>query len=231
MDDILQIRKRLFSMQDEKYREFHLGLIPGVPPESVIGIRTPLLRGYGRELIKENKAEEFIGSLPHEFYDENVLHAILISAERNFDRAVGLLDDFLPYVDNWAVCDIIKPAAFKNHPAELPDKIRKWINAEHTYTVRFGIGMLMSYYLDSEFDPKFPELVAGIKSDEYYINMMIAWYFATALAKQYDAVIPYIREHRLSPWVHNKSIQKSIESRRITDKQKSYLRSLKINQH
>ena len=166
--------------------------------------------------------------LPHKYYEEDNLHGMLISLEKDVQKTYRLLDEFLPYVNNWATCDIINPICFKNHPQDLTHKARQWMASDHTYTIRFGIGTLMSHYLDSEFKADYPDWVASVKSDEYYVNMMIAWYFATALAKQYSAVLPYIENHRLSPWTHNKAIQKALESLRINDGQKAYLRSLKV---
>ena len=223
-----EIRETLLGMGEDAYRTFQCGLLPTVDPETVIGIRTPALRAYARKLAGTEAAEAFLRDLPHRYFDENQLHAFLISGIRDFDRCMEELERFLPYVDNWATCDQMSPKIFKTHKEELLEHIKEWISSEKTYTVRFGVGMLMEHFLDEDYDPKYPEMAAGIRSEEYYVNMMIAWYFATALAKQYDSIIPYIEQKRLDDWTHNKAIQKSVESRRITEEQKIYLRSLKV---
>lgn len=225
MDD--RIKKELFSMQDLKYKEFHEKLIPGVAPDTIIGVRTPDLRKFARTIKNEAYADDFLAKLPHIYYEENNLHGFLIEQIRDYDRCICELNRFLPYIDNWATCDCIRPKCFGKNTDRLCAEIDRWLLASHTYTVRFGIGMLMSFYLDEKFDVRFLERVSGIESSEYYINMMIAWYFATALAKQWNAAIAYIEENRLPLWVHNKTIQKSVESYRITGEQKQYLKSLK----
>ena len=222
------IRKELFAHQDLKYRDFQGGLIPGKTADVMIGVRTPELRKMAKVYVKREDVDEFLKDLPHEYFDEDQLHAFIISELKDYDRCMDEVEKFLPYVDNWATCDQLSPKVFKKHRAELLVRIRKWIASDRTYTVRFGIGMLMQHFLDEDFDPEYPERGAAVRSDEYYINMMIAWYFATALAKQYDAVIPYIENKRLDSWTHNKAIQKSIESYRITPEQKEYLRTLKV---
>lgn len=230
-----RVQERLFSMQDVKYREFHTRLMPTVDASKVIGVRTPELRAYAREFAKTPDAEVFLQILPHQYYEENNLHAFLVEGKKDYASCMEALQRFLPYVDNWATCDLMAPKVFKKHLASLLPEIRKWIGSSHPYTVRFGIGMLMRFYLDKDFDREHLELTAGIRSQEtvgirsqeYYVNMMIAWYFATALAKQYEAAIPYIENHRLDDWTHNKTIQKAVESYRITDEQKAYLRTLR----
>ena len=222
------IREKLFELQDEKYRDFQQGLIPSVEQKEFIGIRTPALRKLAKELYKAGELDEFFKDLPHKYFDENQLHAFAISEIKDFDECMKALEEFLPFVDNWATSDQMSPKVFKKNKEELFSHIKKWLQSDHTYTVRFGIGMLMQHFLDEDFDLSYPEMVAEIRSDEYYINMMIAWYFATALAKQYESVLPFIEEKRLSPWTHNKAIQKSVESYRITDEQKTYLRRLKV---
>ncbi|WP_026522141.1 DNA alkylation repair protein [Butyrivibrio sp. VCB2001] len=222
------IREKLFELQDEKYRDFQQGLIPSVEQKEFIGIRTPALRKLAKELYKSGELDEFFRDLPHKYFDENQLHAFAISEIKDFDECMKALEEFLPFVDNWATSDQMSPKVFKKNKEELFSHIKKWLQSDHTYTVRFGIGMLMQHFLDEDFDLSYPEMVAGIRSDEYYINMMIAWYFATALAKQYESILPFIEEKRLSPWTHNKAIQKSVESYRITDEQKTYLRRLKV---
>ena len=223
-----EIRQSLFDLQDIKYRDFQAKLIPGTDTETMIGVRTPELRKLAKQMLKREEIGEFLQDLPHRYFDENQLHAFIISGIREYGKCMEELERFLPYVDNWATCDQMSPVVFKKHKQELLSGIREWIRSEHKYTVRFGIGMLMQHFLDDDFDPAYPELVAGVRSEEYYVNMMIAWYFATALAKQYDAVLPYIERRRLDPWVHNKTIQKAVESYRISDEQKEYLRSLKV---
>lgn len=222
------VRDELFKLQDLGYRDFHAKLMPTVDKDKIIGIRTPLLRKFAREFNKTPEAKPYLDILPHKYYEENNLHGFLIEQIKDYDETVARLDRFLPFVDNWATCDLIKPKAFKKRPASLPAKAEEWMRASDTYTVRFGIGVLMNYYLDDDFNPSLPQTVADIRSEEYYINMMIAWYFATALAKQYEAVLPYIEKKRLDVWTHNKTIQKAVESYRITDEQKAYLKTLKI---
>lgn len=229
MEDINSyIKSRLFELQDIKYKEFHCRLMPTVNPDTVIGVRTPDLRKLSKEITKLPEKETFLHTLPHEYYEENNLHGFLISQMKDYDACIACLKAFLPYVNNWATCDLTSPKIFAKHLPELLEEIRIWIQSEHTYTIRFGIGMLMSFYLDEAFLTEYADMVAEIRSEEYYVNMMIAWYFATALAKQYDAVLPYLEEKRLDKWTHNKAIQKAVESYRITGEQKSYLKSLKI---
>ncbi len=225
--NIEEIRKQLFSMQDEKYRDFQYKLIPTVDPENVIGVRTPELRKFASALLKEGDVSDFLNDLPHAYFDENQLHAFILSGMKDYKACMEGVKAFLPYVDNWATCDQMSPKVFKKHKNELLGEIRSWIDSKKTYTVRFAVGMLMEHFLNEDFREEYPEMVAKLRSDEYYINMMIAWYFATALAKQYEAVLPYIEENRLDTWTHNKAIRKSVESYRITDDQKAYLKSLK----
>lgn len=222
-----EIQARLFEMQDLEYKEFHSNLIPTKGPDAIIGVRVPNLRKYAKELIKEQKTETFLKELPHKYNEENMLHAFIVEATKDFEVCVKQLEEFLPYVDNWAVCDSLTPKVFKKHLLEVEELIKGWIASDHTYTIRFGIEMLMSFYLDDAFDEKYLTMVAGVKSEEYYVNMMIAWYFATALAKQYDAAIKIVEAGVLDKWTHNKTIQKAIESYRITPEQKDYLRTLK----
>ena len=220
-------KKELFDLSDEEYRKFSTKLIPTVPAETVIGVRTPVLRSFAKEIAGTKKAPEFLGSLPHKWFDENQLHAFLISGIKDYERCICEVNAFLPYINNWATCDQLVPKVFKKHSKELLPQIKKWLKGS-TYEVRFGIKMLMSFFLDDEFELSYAELVSKIRSDEYYINMMIAWYFATALAKQYEAVLPFITEKKLAPWTHNRAIQKAVESFRITDAQKEFLRTLKV---
>lgn len=221
------IFQRLSELSDPTYRDFHAGLIPNISPETILGVRVPALRKLARELRGSAEAQEFIAALPHEYYDENCLHGLLINDIKDFGATVSALDAFLPYVDNWAVCDLISPRSFKSRPPELAAHVRRWLDSSHSYTVRFGIGVLMSFYLDEGFEPAQLEAVAERCCEEYYVNMMVAWYFATALAKQPEAALPYIENRRLSRWTHNKAIQKSIESRRIPDETKAYLKTLR----
>ncbi len=218
----------LFNLQDRQYAGFLAKLLPTVPRETIIGVRTPTLRKMAKQVTKTPAAREFLQTLPHRYFDENQLHAFIISEEKDFDTCIALLNRFLPYIDNWATCDQLSPQCFKKHTAELLTHIQTWMAAQHTYTIRFGMGMLMQYYLDDAFRPEYLEWVAAIHSEEYYIRMMQAWFFATALAKQWDAAFPYIEQHRLLPFTHNKAIQKGIESYRITKEQKDHLRTLRI---
>ncbi len=227
-DVIRYVQGKLFELQDLNYRDFHAKLMPTVYKERVIGVRTPALRKFAKEFGKTKEAEEFLKQLPHEYYEEDNLHGFLIAGMKDFDRCIEELERFLPYVDNWATCDLLSPKIFKKHLQELLVKIRVWTVSEHTYMIRFGVGMLMSLYLDEAFELEYPEMVSGIRSNEYYVNMMIAWYFATALAKQYEAVLPFIENGRLDKWAHNKAIQKAVESCRVTDEKKAYLKTLKI---
>lgn len=222
------IQRELYALQDTDYKVFQTKLMPTVDPDTVIGVRIPLLRKMANELWKDGRAEGFLQSLPHETYEENNLHGYLIEKIRDFDKAVAAVEAFLPYVNNWATCDTMSPKVFGKYPDRLYEKIKEWIASEETYTVRFGLGMLMRWFLDEKFTPEVPRLAASVRSEEYYVNMMIAWFFATALAKQYDAILPYIEEKRLETWTHNKAIQKAIESHRITPEQKAHLKTLKI---
>lgn len=225
---VKRIQEHLFALGDEGYREFSAKLTPNIAIEKIIGVRTPALRAYAKEIAGTDEAREFLCALPHEYYDENNLHGFLIERMKDFDETVEALDRFLPYVDNWATCDLCSPKVFKKHHDELLPHIERWLDSGETYAVRFGIGMLLSNYLDEHFLISHLERIASIRSDEYYINMMIAWYFATALAKRYEAVLPCIEGRMLDVWTHNKAIQKAVESRRITPAQKEYLKGLKI---
>ena len=223
-----EIRAELFKMQDMDYRDFNSKLIPTVDKESMIGIRTPDLRKYAKQLGKSSDVIEFLQTLPHKYFDENQLHAFIISEIKDFKNCIDEINRFLPYIDNWATCDQLSPKVFKKYHNELFEYIKDWLKSDKVYTLRFGIGMLMEHFLDEDFDILYPETVSKIRSGEYYINMMIAWYFATALAKQYESIIPFIENNSLDIWTHNKAIQKSVESLRISDEKKEYLKSLKI---
>lgn len=225
---IKEIRQGLFALKDEKYKEFQKKLIPTVDENTVIGVRTPVLRKYAKEVSGTPGAVIFMQTLPHEYYEENNLHGMLIETMKDYDECIAYLDEFLPYVDNWATCDLISPRVFKKHKDELLVKIKEWMASDRVYTIRFGMEMLMTHFLDEDFKPEYLGMAADVHSEEYYVNMMIAWFFATALAKQYEASLPYIENHCMDRWTHNKTIQKAIESYRITDEQKRYLKSLKI---
>ena len=224
------VRARLLALQDEKNAPFMAKLVPTLPPERVLGVRMPDARALTKELCAEPDIGLFLADLPHRYLDENNLHALILNEEKDYAAAVAALDAFLPYVDNWATCDALRPKAFKKHPATLPDECRRWMKSGEIYAVRFGIEMLMTHYLDADFRPEYLEEVSIIKSDEHYVNMMIAWYFATALAKQYEAAVPYIEQRRLAPWTHNKTIRKAIESCRVTEEHKAHLRTLTIRE-
>ncbi|MBQ1740599.1 MAG: DNA alkylation repair protein [Erysipelotrichaceae bacterium] len=225
-----EIVAELFRLQDKEYARMQAKIIPTVSPDRIIGVRTPALRDFAKSLNKDQDIGEFLSYLPHQYFDEDQLHAFVISLEKDFDKCMAKVDAFLPFIDNWATCDQLSPKAFKKEPEKLLPYIQIWIKSDKTYTVRFAIGLLMQHFLDDHFDLKYADEVAGIRPEEYYIKMMIAWYFATALAKQYELVLPYLEDKRLDDWVHNKAIRKSIESYRITDEQKAYLRTLKVRQ-
>lgn len=225
---IESVQGRLFELQDPEYRDFHARLMPTVDKDRIIGVRTPALRKFAKEFGRSEDAGEFLKTLPHDYYEENNLHGFLIEDIKDYEQCIHALDIFLPYVDNWATCDMMAPKIFKKHLPELEDKIEEWMASEHTYTIRFGIGMLMRFYLDEAFQTEYLTKAASVESEEYYVKMMVAWYFATALAKQYEAALPFIEERRLEKWTHNKAIQKAVESYRITDEQKKYLKLLKI---
>lgn len=223
-----EIQQQLFSMQDIRYKEFHGKLMPTIDSDTIIGVRTPELRKYAKKLFKEQETASFLQDLPHQYYDENNLHGFIIEQTKDFDVCVAQVEAFLPYVDNWATCDTMAPKVFGKHKKELLPYIEKWIHSDAPYTIRFAVNMLMRFYLDDDFDVQYLDLVAGIHSEEYYVKMVVAWYFATALAKQYQSTIPYIEKQMLEKWTHNKTIQKARESYRITDEQKEYLKALKI---
>ena len=220
--------RKLYDLQDLKYRDMQIKIIPTVEPASVIGVRTPELKSIAKDILKDGNYKGFLEELPHRYFEENQLQAFIISGIKDLNECMEELERFLPYVDNWATCDQLSPKVFKKNHDKILNEIKIWIKSKDTYTLRFGIGMLMQHFLDEDFKPEYLEWVAKIKSDEYYVNMMISWYFATALAKQYEIAIPYIENKKLDTWCHNKTIQKSLESLRITPEQKDYLRSLKI---
>lgn len=223
-----KIQNKLFEMQDLEYKAFHSKLMPTIDEDKIIGVRIPVLRKFANEFAKSVEVEKFIADLPHAYYEENNLHAFVLEKTKDFDLAVKLTEKFLPYIDNWATCDMFSPKVFKKNKDKILELAKKWMKSEHTYTVRYGIGVMMRYFLEEDFKEEYLELVASVKSGEYYVNMMIAWYFATALAKQYESAVKYIREKRLDVWVHNKAIQKAVESYRVPNETKEYLKTLKI---
>ena len=224
---ISEIKKELLALQDIPYRDFQRRLLPTLAAEKIIGVRTPILRKLAKELAGTAEAEAFLSDLPHTYYEENNLHAFLVEQIKDYDACIAAIDAFLPYVDNWSTCDGWSPKVLKKHPEELLGKIREWMASDLPYTVRFGIGMLQRYFLDEWFDPTYLDWVATIDREEYYVRMMVAWFFATALAKQYEYTLPYIENHRLPEWTHNKAIQKAVESYRVSAEQKEYLKTFK----
>lgn len=222
-----EIRQLLFDLRDEEYARFQAKLTPTVAQQLFIGVRVPLARKLAKQLSTSKEAQAFLRELPHQYYDENMLHGLLLNEIRDYEECLERVEAFLPYVDNWAVCDTLSPKVFKKHKPELLSKIREWSASKETYTCRFGMEMLMTHFLDEDFCPEYLEIPAQVRSEEYYVRMMVAWFYATALAKQWDATIPYLEKQWLEPWPHNKTIQKAIESYRITDSQKEYLRTLK----
>lgn len=223
----MDITRRLFSLRDEEYAAFQAKLTPTVPPDLFIGVRVPEIRKLAKEIAKESETAQFLSTLPHHYYDENMLHGMLISGIKDYDECVRRIDEFLPFVDNWAVCDTMSPKVFAKHKAEILEKIKIWSASDDTYTCRFGLEMLMSHFLDDDFCEEYLEIPVAARSDEYYVRMMVAWYFATALAKQWDAAVKVIENNRLEKWTHNKTIQKACESYRVSDEQKQYLKTLK----
>ncbi len=234
----MNIYEKLLSVQDIEYKEFQSKLVPNISPNTMIGIRTPQMRSIAKEVFGSPDAEEFLSQLPHKYYEENLLHFFLIAMIKDFDECLKAVEKFLPFIDCWPVCDQSSPKTFKKNHEKILPYIKKWINSEHIYTSRFGMRMLMNEFLDEDFKPEYLELVAARQNqtkvkvpldyDDYYLKMMIAWYFATALAKQYDATLPFIKNHILEPWTHNKAIQKALESFRVSEEHKEELRTLKV---
>ena len=222
-----EIQERLFALRDPAYADFIAPLLPTVERDTIIGVRLPAAHALARELRKEGKADAFLAELPHRYFEESILHASILSREKDFALCMAEIERFLPWVDNWSVCDTLKPNVLKKHRPELLERIPAWLASAHPYTVRFGIAMLMSHFLDEDFRPVCLDWVAALRSEEYYVNMMIAWYFATALAKQYEQALPYLEERRLARWTHNKSIQKAVESYRVSEEHKAYLKTLR----
>ena len=220
------ITDKLFKLQDKKYQEMQFKIIPNIDNSTIIGVRTPDIKKLAKEVYKDDY-KLFLKELPHKYFDENQLHAFIISEIKDFNECIDYINKFLPYIDNWATCDTLIPKVFKKNTDKLIKEVKKWIKSKEDYTIRYGVGTLMRFYLNDEFKEEYLELVSKIKSNEYYVNMMIAWYFATALAKQYNSTIKIIENNKLDTWTHNKTIQKAIESYRITDEQKNYLKTLK----
>ena len=223
-----RIRGSLFEAQDVSYRDFQSRLIPTLDKERIIGVRTPQVRATAKLFEKDSEIDDFLSDLPHHYFEENNVHVSVIGRIKDYERCLCELERFLPYIDNWLTCDMESPKVFAKHTGEFLGPIRRWLASGQTYTVRFAIRMLMSFYLGENFSTEYPDMVSAVRSEEYYVNMMIAWYFATALAKQYDAALPYIEQKKLVPWTHNKAIQKARESFRITAEQKEYLKTLRI---
>ena len=225
--DNMKITNKLFELQDKEYGEFQAKLTPGIEKNQIIGVRVPVVRKLAKEYIKDEESQEFLNTLPHEYYDENMLHGLLISEIKDYEKCIELIDKFLPYVDNWAVCDIMSPKIFKKNKDKLIIKIKEWLKSEHTYTCRFGVEMIMTHFLDEDFKEEYLDMVSKIHSEEYYVQMVIAWLFFFSLAKQWDSTIPYLENQQLDKWIHNKTIQKARESYRITEEKKKYLKGLK----
>lgn len=223
----MTIQDSLLSLADPAYKAFHSPLIPTIDPQRILGVRVPVLRAFAKTLSPEQTAV-FLANLPHFYYDENMLHATLLGGIKDFDRCLTQVEDFLPYVDNWAVCDCLSPAVFRRHRPQLLPQVLRWVESPAEYTCRFGIGMLMRHFLDEDFQAEYLAIPAAVKREEYYVKMMVAWFFATALAKQWEETLPYLESRRLEPWTHNKAIQKARESRRVTPRQKEYLNRLKV---
>lgn len=223
-----ELIRDLFENRDEKYRDFQSGLIPGVDKELFIGVRTPVLRKLAGKYAAREDIDEFLDTLPHHYFDENQMHSFIISLEKDFDECIKRVDGFLPHVNNWATCDQMSPKVFRKNHDRLVSHALRWLGGKDTYTIRFGALMLMQHFLDDDYKWEYMNVVGSIRSDEYYVNMMVAWYFATAMAKQRDDAVRYIEDRKLPEWTHNKAIQKAVESRRIDDETKAYLRTLKI---
>ncbi len=228
MISLTEIQKKLNMVKESSYRDFTAKLIPEISKDEILGVRVPLLKIMAKEIFLQGDYERFLKELPHKYHEENLLHGFIIGNIKEYEKALRLTEEFLPYVNNWAVCDSLRPASFRKNKSSMLKCIKKWVKSGHIHTIRFGVEMLMYYFLDEDFDSSYLEIPATIKSEEYYVNMMIAWFYATALAKRYDETLPYLENKRLSPWVHNKTIQKAVESYRITPEKKEYLKLLKI---
>lgn len=223
----MNIKEELWALQDVSYADFQASLIPDIQRKLFIGVRVPAIRKLARKLAGSAEAAEFLKDLPHKYYEENMLHGLLISAMKDYTACIAAVDAFLPYVDNWAVCDSLSPKIFKLNKTALLGKIKEWSASARTYTCRFGLEQLMTYFLEADFKPEYLEIPLSVPGEDYYVRMMIAWFLATALAKQWDATVKYLEDQRLDVWTHNKAIQKARESKRITPEQKEYLKTLK----
>ena len=229
-----EITKKLFFLQDEKYRDFQIKLVPGITKEQMIGIRTPDLRALAKEIAATSEtASAFLQELPHKYFEENLIHFFIVALIKDFDECINQVEKFLPYVDCWPVCDQASPKVFKKNHEKLISLVKNWISSDHIYTSRYGMRILMNEFLGEDFKTEYADLVVSRMSrkgeaEDYYLKMMAAWYFATALAKNWDQVLPFIEQHKLDPWTHNKAIQKALESFRVTDEHKEYLRKLKV---
>ena len=224
----MNVEEELFKLQDKKYQKLQVNLVPNVDKEKIIGVRVPEIRKLAKKYKNDDSVNEFLKELPHKYYDENLLHGLIISEIKDYDRCIEEVEMFLPYVDNWAVCDTMSPKIFAKNKDKLIIMIKKWIKSSELYTCRFGIRMLMNHFLKDDYKDEYLELPAAIHTDEYYLKMMVAWFYATALAYRWDDTIKYLDEKKLDKWTHNKTIQKAIESYRITDSQKEYLRKIKL---
>ena len=224
------IQQQLFELQDLKYRDFHAKLVPGMDVNDIIGVRTPELRKLAKQLAKDERVGDFLAVLPHRYLDEMNLHGFIISELKDYDECLEEIERFLPYVNNWATCDLLSPKAFKQkkNRVRLIEDIKRWMASDEPFIIRFGIEMLMSFYLDEDFKPEYLKWVSDIRHEHYYVKMMVAWYFATALAKQWESTLPYIVESTLEKWTHNKAIQKAVESYRIKPEQKERLKSYRV---
>ena len=224
------ILQQLFELQDLKYRDFHAKLVPGMNVNDIIGVRTPELRKFAKQLAKDERVGDFLAVLPHRYLDEMNLHGFIISELKDYNECLEEIERFLPYVNNWATCDLLSPKAFKQkkNRIRLIEDIKRWMASDEPFIIRFGIEMLMSFYLDEDFKPEYLKWVSDIRHEHYYVKMMVAWYFATALAKQWESTLPYIVESTLEKWTHNKAIQKAVDSYRITPEQKELLKSYRV---
>ncbi|RKM54892.1 DNA alkylation repair protein [Butyrivibrio sp. X503] len=223
----MTVYEMLLKEKDSKYKEFQAKLVPNIAPETIIGVRTPKMREVAKEVFKSDIRGEFLSKLPHKYYEENLVHFFVVSLIKDFDECIKEVEKFLPYVDCWPVSDQATPKCFKKNHGKLLPYIKKWIASDHVYTARFGMRMLMNEFLDEDFKEEYLELVASKKGEDYYLKMMVAWYFATALAKQYDASVKYFEDRKLDEWVHKKAIQKAVESFRVTDEHKEYLKTFR----
>lgn len=223
----MSVYEELCKVKDDKYKEFQSALVPNISKDTILGVRTPEMRKIAKDMFNTDEGKKFLKKLPHKYYEENLVHFFMIALIKDFDECVKETERFLPYIDCWPVCDQSSPKAFKKKHDELLPLIKKWIDSDHVYTSRFGMRMLMNEFLGEDFKPEYLKWVASKKGDDYYLKMMIAWYFATALAKQYEATIPFFEKHILDDWCHKKAIQKAIESFRVSDEHKEYLKTLR----